>query len=113
MTDYEQIMAIIEAVAKDNKLLSKEESDALLEAVAIISDYQSAVRMTKRLVNRYETSNEAVKVDAGLYICPLCRNKVYPGNNHCSQCGNKLAWEKGTYQHHSYQRGRSYHKTGK
>ena len=108
--DYQQIINQLENLQEHCKDMAKPDAgeiwqadvDALHEAMDIIHDYEQVVADHNRMVEQYETSEMAIKRQAGIYVCPLCGKRVQVGHSHCHWCGKKVHWDREAYASRDY-----------
>ena len=57
----------------------------------LISDYEQVTKANAAYVKKYETE-VTPDVYNGVYLCPLCKHRVFEMHTHCHWCGQKLGW---------------------
>lgn len=109
--DYQQIIKQLEnlqghcssmAAPKDAEEVWKNDTDALQEAIDIISDYEKATAHTAEMTQKYEMPEMAIRRAAGIYVRPLCGKRTQVGHTHCHWCGKKLSWSREAYADRDY-----------
>lgn len=81
--DYKKIIAQLDnlqehtrSMERDGEEIWKQDSEALQEAMDIISDYEKVVASLNRMIEQYERPEITRKIAAGVYVCPNCGKRV-------------------------------------
>lgn len=89
-------------MARDGEDIWKQDTQAIDEAMDIISDYEKCVEQTNAMIKQYETPEMARKSGAGVYVCPQCGKRTQVGHSHCHWCGKRLSWDRQSYAERDY-----------
>ena len=68
------------SMERDGEEIWKQDSEALQEAMDIISDYEKVVASLNRMIEQYERPEITRKIAAGVYVCQtaesVCRSGI-------------------------------------
>lgn len=99
--DYKKIIAQLDnlqehtrSTERDGEEIWKQDSEALQEAMDIISDYEKVVASLNRMIEQYERPEITRKIAAGVYVCPNCGKRVQVGHSYCHWCGKRVSWDR-------------------
>lgn len=97
--DYKKIIAQLDnlqehtrSMERDGEEIWKQDSEALQEAMDIISDYEKVVASLNRMIEQYERPEITRKIAAGVYVCP--------------NCGKRVSWDRESYDTRKWQGGK-------
>ena len=108
--DYKKIIAQLDnlqehtrSMERDGEEIWKQDSEALQEAMDIISDYEKVVASLNRMIEQYERPEITRKIAAGVYVCPNCGKRVQVGHSYCHWCGKRVSWDRESYDTSKWQ----------
>ena len=111
--DYKKIIAQLDnlqehtrSMERDGEEIWKQDSEALQEAMDIISDYEKVVASLNRMIEQYERPEITRKIAAGVYVCPNCGKRVRVGHSYCHWCGKRVSWDRESYDTRKWQGGK-------
>lgn len=107
--DYKKIIAQLDnlqehtrSMEHDGEEIWKQDSEALQEAMDIISDYEKVVTSLNRMIEQYERPEITRKIAAWVYVCPNCGKRVQVGHSYCHWCGKRVSWDRESYASRDY-----------